>query len=140
MTASEAESVTFRTALRGYRLDEVDAFLDAVVATLRSHESASGQFSGRLSGLDVEQVTFSTALRGYDLSDVDDFLGRLVVTLKGYESETRESRRDVASSASVLEAEIENSSEPPDSNIKDASTSGLLSSDEILAQAKKRLK
>jgi DivIVA domain-containing protein len=36
LTAAEVEQKTFSTALRGYDLDEVDDFLDEIVATLRT--------------------------------------------------------------------------------------------------------
>jgi DivIVA domain-containing protein len=39
LTAKQVEEVVFSGSLRGYDRDEVDAFLDRVVATLRQLES-----------------------------------------------------------------------------------------------------
>ncbi len=39
LTAADLEGVRFTTALRGYRMSEVDAVLDRLVAELRARES-----------------------------------------------------------------------------------------------------
>ena len=43
LTAKQVEEAVFRGTLRGYDRDEVDAFLDRVVATLRGVESEMGR-------------------------------------------------------------------------------------------------
>lgn len=84
LTARDVRDVEFRTAIRGYALDEVDDFLDLLAAALDDLEQGR---TPRLSSRDVETHTFSTALRGYDLDDVDDFLDRAIATLAGTSQE-----------------------------------------------------
>ncbi|MCG5219028.1 DivIVA domain-containing protein [Streptosporangium sp. KLBMP 9127] len=76
-TSLEAEAVKVeRAAFRpgrlgmGYDEDEVDAFLDRIVATLR------GTTDQRVSADDVRSATFSTVMlrAGYAVGDVDAFL------------------------------------------------------------------
>jgi len=54
LTPADVEQKTFSTALRGYDLDEVDDFLDEVVATLRELTEQLDQ--ARLAGAGVEAV------------------------------------------------------------------------------------
>jgi len=139
VTAREAESVEFNTSLRGYSKSEVDFLLQKAVVALRSFESKSGSLPGRLTALDTEQSTFTTTLKGYDLNEVDDFLDRVVGTLDSYESEPMEWKRDDARLVTAIEPAVETSSNLIDSDPEDISPSEPLSSEEILAQAKKWL-
>lgn len=54
LTPIDIQQKTFGTALRGYDLDEVDEFLDEVVATLRDQESALAEARRRIFALEEE--------------------------------------------------------------------------------------
>ncbi|WP_327086813.1 DivIVA domain-containing protein [Nonomuraea sp. NBC_01738] len=70
--AARVERVAFRTGRMGtgYNEDEIDAFLDRVVATLR------GTTEFPLTGREVRDAKFATVLLrpGYLIADVDSFL------------------------------------------------------------------
>lgn len=70
--ARRVERVSFRTGRlgMGYSEEEVDAFLDRVVATLR------GTADAPLTAADVREARFSTVLfrAGYAIGEVDEFL------------------------------------------------------------------
>ncbi|HEY9524682.1 MAG TPA: DivIVA domain-containing protein, partial [Thermopolyspora sp.] len=73
--ATRVERVAFRAGRlgMGYDEDEVDAFLDRIVATLRG---TTGQ---PLTAREVREVTFSIVLfkPGYAVGEVDEFLAEL---------------------------------------------------------------
>lgn len=54
LTPIDIQQKTFGTALRGYDLDEVDEFLDEVVATLRDQETALAEARRRIFALEEE--------------------------------------------------------------------------------------
>ena len=77
---------------RGYDQDQVDAYLDRIVTTMRA------RIEGRavpqpVSAADVVSVTFDmTRFRGgYDMVEVDEFLDRIHATLVALESGLRPS-------------------------------------------------
>ena len=67
-------------------MDDVDAFLERVHATLAAYEG--GTTSGVLSTADVVAARFQpTKFReGYDQDEVDDFLDEVVAELRRHES------------------------------------------------------
>jgi DivIVA domain-containing protein len=73
--AARVERVGFRAGRlgMGYNEDEVDAFLDRIVATLR------GTTDRPVTPGDVRAATFSTVLfkPGYAIGEVDEFLAEL---------------------------------------------------------------
>ncbi|GAB2963614.1 hypothetical protein GCM10027203_81400 [Nonomuraea fastidiosa] len=77
--AARVERVGFRTGRMGtgYNEDEVDAFLDRIVATLR------GTTQYPVTGEDVRNAKFSTVLLrpGYLIADVDSFLAGIADVL-----------------------------------------------------------
>ncbi|MFI6500820.1 DivIVA domain-containing protein [Nonomuraea typhae] len=77
--AARVERVAFRSGRMGtgYNEDEIDAFLDRVVATLR------GTTDNPLTGQDVREAKFSTVLLrpGYLIADVDSFLAGIADVL-----------------------------------------------------------
>lgn len=54
LTPLDVQQKTFGTALRGYDLDEVDAFLDNVVQTLKSYEDRLSVFESQQAALEAE--------------------------------------------------------------------------------------
>ncbi|TLG01904.1 DivIVA domain-containing protein [Nocardia cyriacigeorgica] len=81
LTADEVRAITFsrpRWGARGYREDEVDAFLDRVEATLRGAD--------RLTATEVRDIAFRRPRfghRGYDEREVDAFLDLVEKTFTG---------------------------------------------------------
>lgn len=79
LTANEVRETTFGKppwGKRGYGEDEVDAFLELVVARLEGR--------GRLTAADVHIVAFSKpsiGKRGYSEDDVDAFLEQVEATI-----------------------------------------------------------
>ncbi|NBE96344.1 DivIVA domain-containing protein [Nonomuraea sp. KC401] len=77
--AARVERVAFRTGRMGtgYNEDEVDAFLDRIVATLR------GTTDYPLTAKEVREAAFSTVLlrSGYLIADVDAFLADIAEVL-----------------------------------------------------------
>lgn len=76
LTPADVHNVAFSKppiGKRGYNEDEVDAFLDRVVATLRRTTDAP------LTPEDVRDAKFSTVLLrpGYAIGEVDEFLAEL---------------------------------------------------------------
>ncbi|MGY4643972.1 DivIVA domain-containing protein [Cellulomonas sp. URHB0016] len=86
LTAHQVLSATFSaTKFReGYDQDEVDDFLDRVVATLRAREAGSA-LGGAVTVADVDGLRFQlTKFReGYDMTEVDALLDRVRETLGG---------------------------------------------------------
>lgn len=78
--AARAERVVFRPGRlgMGYREEEVDAFLDRVVATLR------GTAAEPLTAEQVRRATFATVVfrPGYAIREVDDFLAEMASVLE----------------------------------------------------------
>jgi DivIVA domain-containing protein len=78
--ASRVERVAFRTGRMGtgYNEDEIDAFLDRIVATLR------GTTDNPVTGKEVREAKFSTVLvrPGYLIADVDSFLAGIADVLE----------------------------------------------------------
>jgi DivIVA domain-containing protein len=70
----------------GYAMDDVDAFLERVHATLTAYEG--GTAFGVLSATDVVNARFHpTKFReGYSQDEVDDFLDQVVADLRRHES------------------------------------------------------
>lgn len=50
LTAEDLAAVRFSTALRGYRMDEVDALLDRLQADLRAREAAASSQPAQVEG------------------------------------------------------------------------------------------
>lgn len=79
-----------RTALRGYRQGEVDAFLDRCAAALGRDVAQVPELRGRgglatgagLTPEEVAQVQFPVGFRGYAMGDVDELLDRVEVALR----------------------------------------------------------
>ncbi|WP_219463379.1 DivIVA domain-containing protein [Nonomuraea rhizosphaerae] len=78
--AARVERVAFRAGRMGtgYNEDEIDAFLDRIVATLR------GTTDNPVTAEDVREVRFSTVLLrpGYLIADVDSFLAGIADVLQ----------------------------------------------------------
>lgn len=81
-----------RTALRGYRKAEVDAFLDRCAAALgqragqvpelRSRQQSVFAAGPPLTPYDVSVVQFRTGWRGYGMDEVDGLLERIQAALR----------------------------------------------------------
>ena len=54
LTPIDVQQKTFATALRGYDLDEVDDFLDAVVVALKDYDQRLSDAQERISTLEAE--------------------------------------------------------------------------------------
>jgi DivIVA domain-containing protein len=81
LTANDVRETRFgkpQWGRRGYNEDEVDDFLDQVVARLEGR--------GRLTAVDVHNVAFdkpSIGKRGYDEDEVDALLEKVEATIAG---------------------------------------------------------
>ncbi|WP_280235905.1 DivIVA domain-containing protein [Nocardia cyriacigeorgica] len=81
LTADDVRQIAFRKpwfGVRGYREDDVDAFVARVEATLRGTD--------RLTAAEVRETTFRSprlGQRGYDEREVDAFLDLVEKTLAG---------------------------------------------------------
>jgi len=84
LTPEDVEAVRFKaTKFRdGYDQDEVDDFLDRVVAGLRARQTGE---PGALTPADLDGARFTaTKFReGYDMADVDEFLDRVRAEVGG---------------------------------------------------------
>lgn len=71
---------------RGYAADQVDQWLDDVVATMRGH-LAGALDAQAVRADDVAAVRFDQTRfqQGYDMAEVDDFLDRVQATLAALE-------------------------------------------------------
>ena len=65
LTPIDVEQKAFTQALRGYQMDEVDDFLDEVVATLRSYEQRVREAQDKIRALESD-----TSSRGGDESEI----------------------------------------------------------------------
>lgn len=65
LTPNDVEQKAFTQALRGYQMDEVDDFLDEVVATLRSYEQRLREAQDKIRALESD-----TSSRGGDESEI----------------------------------------------------------------------
>lgn len=65
LTPIDVEQKAFTQALRGYQMDEVDDFLDEVVATLRSYEQRLREAQDKIRSLESDTTT-----RGGDESEI----------------------------------------------------------------------
>lgn len=65
LTPIDVEQKAFTQALRGYQMDEVDDFLDEVVATLRSYEQRVREAQDKIRALESD-----TTSRGGDESEI----------------------------------------------------------------------
>jgi cell division initiation protein len=65
LTPIDVEQKAFTQALRGYQMDEVDDFLDEVVATLRSYEQRLREAQDKIRALESD-----TTSRGGDESEI----------------------------------------------------------------------
>ncbi|HEY7583629.1 MAG TPA: DivIVA domain-containing protein [Acidimicrobiia bacterium] len=65
LTPIDVEQKAFTQALRGYQMDEVDDFLDEVVATLRSYEQRLREAQDKIRALESD-----TSSRGGDESEI----------------------------------------------------------------------
>jgi DivIVA domain-containing protein len=90
LTPADVEATTFRTAMRGYNMTEVDTFLDRVASDLGrllSEDSTQREPThtrgdrATLTPADVEATTFRTAMRGYNMTEVDTYLDRVASDL-----------------------------------------------------------
>ncbi|MFE3445065.1 DivIVA domain-containing protein [Nocardia sp. NPDC059180] len=81
LSADDVRGIAFSKppfGARGYREDDVDAFLERVEATLRGAD--------QLTAADVREIAFRRprfGQRGYDEREVDAFLDRVEKTLAG---------------------------------------------------------
>jgi DivIVA domain-containing protein len=66
-------TVTFRRALKGYDVHQVDEFLEALAAKLQRGEEVFSE--------DVTSDEFRLSWKGYHTEEVDEFLERLAATL-----------------------------------------------------------
>jgi DivIVA domain-containing protein len=85
-TADEVLNVKFQSTkfTEGYDQDEVDDFLDRVVATLRAREGGSpADRPVTVADLDERSFTTTKFREGYAQGDVDDFLDGLRAELAG---------------------------------------------------------
>ena len=78
----------------GYDQDDVDDFLDRVVATLRAAQTGE-RAPDAVTAQGVREVTFQpTRFReGYSMEEVDELLERVVQTLAGLEDAMRDAPR-----------------------------------------------
>jgi len=84
LSAIEIEQKTFRVALRGYAEEEVDAFLDEIISTVRSFEQQLQESRGRMADLE-SRVT--------DTHDSEERITRtLVLAQKTADEVVREAR------------------------------------------------
>ncbi len=118
ITADEVLEVRFRATKfdYGYDQDDVDDFLDRVVATLRSLDS--GEPTDHAVGADdVRDVTFQpTRFReGYDLQQVDEVLDRVQQTLRarGASASTRRTPPAPPAPADARRTSVAPTSTPP---------------------------
>jgi DivIVA domain-containing protein len=85
---------TFKKVRRGYRVGEVDRFLEQVagdIGRLREHvRRGSLPVEPLLGPEQVEQKKFSGAWRGYTMSEVDEFLDDVVIELRRLHEELAE--------------------------------------------------
>ncbi len=87
LTPDSVASAQFRVMFRGYAVDQVDQFLDAVECDLKVRQQLlSGRAGGQgaqtgLTAGDVDSATFRVTFRGYCVQDVDDFLDKVKDTL-----------------------------------------------------------
>ena len=72
MTTSQGQRFRRRALRRGYKVDEVDAFLDRVEATL-----AGDPVGAPVTGQEVHDVVFRVRFGGYDEWQVDVYLDRV---------------------------------------------------------------
>jgi DivIVA domain-containing protein len=72
---------------RGYRMDQVDAFLDVIAARLKMRNY--------LTAVEVHRIAFGRAPvdQGYDTQEVDGFLDRVEEILAGNRQTTRQPSR-----------------------------------------------
>ena len=73
MTAAFIRDAKFHQVLRGYRIDDVDRFLEDLDTRIDK--------DGKLSSGDVSNITFARGLRGYAVRDVDAYLESLARTI-----------------------------------------------------------
>ncbi len=84
LSATDIEQKTFRVALRGYAEEEVDAFLDEVISTVRSLEQQLQESHSRVANLES---------RTTDSRDTEDRLTRtLILAQKTADEVVREAR------------------------------------------------
>jgi DivIVA domain-containing protein len=105
-TADEVLSVKFQSTkfTEGYDQDEVDDFLDRVVATLRAREGgAPADRPVTVADLDERSFTTTKFREGYAQGDVDDLLDRLRTELGGSPSIARPAELPEAVPAVVVE-------------------------------------
>lgn len=104
---------------KGYDMEQVDIFLDRVVATLSAHEGLPNPHgihgSGGLRPQDVREQRFpSTTFReGYDVAEVDAFLDRIVVTLSEHERRRPAYASDAPAGASSAVATEQSADDAP---------------------------
>ncbi|WP_129336574.1 DivIVA domain-containing protein [Cellulomonas endophytica] len=87
----------------GYDQDEVDDFLDLVVAALEAADA--GEVPGLTADDVLNHMFQATKFReGYDQDEVDDFLDRVVLALRVHEAERAEGTPSSADEGSEAEA------------------------------------
>jgi cell division initiation protein len=102
LNAIDIEQKTFRVALRGYAEEEVDAFLDEIIATVRSYEQQLKDAHDRIAGLESRLT---------DSQETEDRIKRtLVIAQKTADEVVREARfeaQQILSEARLDASEIE---------------------------------
>ena len=69
MNADQVRSVEFKQRLRGYRIQDVDDFLEEVARAIDAGQPVAPM---------CDHVAFGQRMRGYDIEQVDRFLEQLV--------------------------------------------------------------
>jgi DivIVA domain-containing protein len=90
LSSTDVDNAEFTTVrLReGYRMEEVDQFLDRVSAELADVEHGRARPGRTLTAQQVRDVAFTTVRmsEGYDMAEVDEFLDAVVASLEELET------------------------------------------------------
>jgi DivIVA domain-containing protein len=69
VNAATIRSIEFHHALKGYNVDEVDVFLEAIANRVQNGQVVSDE--------ELAAAAFHLSLRGYDVTEVDAYLDRI---------------------------------------------------------------
>lgn len=74
----------------GYDVEQVDDYLDRVMATLTAYEAGDRPGRGLLTAAEAQGARFSATKwrEGYDVTEVDDLIDSIISTLRSYEADT----------------------------------------------------